>query len=136
MDYTFEFNEKLPADLEKVNPFIERVLQAFSSLLKSSEDIFKIKLALEEALTNAVRHGNKLKPDSFVHVSVKAGPKQFLIDVHDEGRGFDYKSVPDPTTRDNADKVSGRGVFLMRRIMDAVDFYDNGSGVRMVKNLP
>ncbi len=68
-------------------------------------------------------------------VSVKAGLKQVIIDIHDEGKGFDFENIPDPTTRENSDKVSGRGVFLMRRIMDNVDFYDNGSGLRMVKKL-
>ncbi len=135
MVYTFEFNEKIPADLQRVNPFIERVLQAFATLGKVSEDIFEIKLALEEGLTNAMRHGNKLEPDSFVSVSVKIGPKQVLIDIHDEGKGFDFKNIPDPTARENSARASGRGVFLMRRIMDTVDFYDNGSGLRMVKNL-
>ncbi len=135
MDYTFEFNEKLPADLGKVNPFIEQVVSALSSLVKSSEDVFEIKLALEEGLTNAMRHGNKLKPDSFVCVSVKARLKQVIIDIHDEGQGFDFENIPDPTARENSDRTSGRGVFLMRRLMDTVDFYDKGSGLRMVKDL-
>jgi len=129
----FELNEKLPTDLKKVTPFVEQVFRKILTLTRTKEEIFKIKLALEEALTNAMRHGNALNPDRHVKVQIKADRKQIILDVHDEGKGFDFQSLPDPTERDNAAKPSGRGVFLMRSIMDTVEFYDNGSGVKMIK---
>jgi len=131
----FEINEKLPTDLNKVNPFIEQTFQKILDLIGANEEIFKVKLALEEALTNAMRHGNALEPGRLVKVRIKAGPKQISLDVHDEGKGFDLQSLPDPTRTDNVARPSGRGVFLMRSMMDKVEFYDNGSGVKMFKKL-
>ncbi len=131
----FEINEKLPTDLNKVNPFIEQAFRKVLDLIGANEEIFKVKLALEEALTNAMRHGNALEPGRYVKVRIKADHKQIMLDVHDEGKGFDFYSLPDPTHTDNAARPSGRGVFLMRNIMDQVEFYDNGSGVKMTKKL-
>lgn len=133
MTTVFELQERLPTDLKKVNPFVEQVFRKILTLTRTKEEIFKIKLALEEALTNAMRHGNALNPDRHVKVHIKVDRKQIILDVHDEGKGFDFQSLPDPTARDNAAKPSGRGVFLMRSIMDRVEFYDNGSGVKMKK---
>jgi serine/threonine-protein kinase RsbW len=130
---SFQLSEKLLTDLKAVNPFIERVCLKIFALTGSEDEVFKVKLVLEEALTNAMRHGNALDPAREVTVRIEADQQKVVLDVHDEGKGFDFKKLPDPTERGYSDRVSGRGVFLMHKFMDEVEFYDGGSGVKMTK---
>jgi len=132
----FELNEKLPSSLDSVCPFIERVLRIISDFTGQRDEIFNLKLALEEALTNAMRHGNVLNTVLYVNVHIKADKDKVIFDIHDQGKGFDFLDVPDPTKEPNLHNPSGRGVFLMRKVMDKVEYYDGGSGVRMTKFLP
>jgi serine/threonine-protein kinase RsbW len=131
----YNVKERLRTDLKAVNPFLDRISQDVLALFKSKDDAFKIKLALEEAVVNAMRHGNQLDEHRFVAVHIEADKKEIVIDVHDEGKGFDFRVLPDPTRGEKAHLPSGRGVYLMRKLMDKVEFYDGGSGVRMTKFL-
>ncbi len=112
---------------------MDRVSRNILRVIRNEEKIFEVKLALEEALTNAMRHGNALDSSLEVDVRIEAGPAKVILDIHDEGKGFDFQNLPDPTTKSNVDKPSGRGVFLMRRLMDKIEFYDSGSGVKLIK---
>lgn len=127
----FELDEKIPSDLNLVVPLAERVSGEVMALTGSSDEVFRVKLALEEALTNAVRHGNRGDPRLCVSLRVKATARDIFMDVHDEGKGFDFEHLPDPTLGDRTLKPSGRGVFLIKQYMDKVEFYDNGRGLRM-----
>ncbi len=131
----YRVHEKLKTDLKAVNPFLDRVAQELLPLIGSKDDVFKIKLALEEAVVNSMRHGNRLDERCFVTVHIDVGPRQITMDIHDEGDGFDFRVLPDPTRGEKATQPSGRGVYLMRKLMDKVEFYDNGSGVRMSKTI-
>jgi serine/threonine-protein kinase RsbW len=133
MAFTVEFKEKLTTDVKTIAPFVERIYQITVDLTGSKEEAHKVKLALEEALSNAIRHGNKMDPSRHVHVFVCAGQEKIILDVHDEGDGFDHLSIPDPTVEPHSNKPSGRGVYLMRKLMSQVDFYDQGRGIRMTK---
>jgi serine/threonine-protein kinase RsbW len=133
MEPPFEINEKIPTDLKNILPFLSIVAEKIAALTESREEAFKIKLALEEAITNAMRHGNLLRSSCFVTVEIEGDSEKVILDVHDEGKGFDFKNVPNPTFSENSSKPSGRGIFLMHKLMDSVDFYDGGSGVRMTK---
>jgi len=130
---SFQLNQKLPTDLKVVNPFLERIIPEFLTIIGSEDEVFKVKLVLEEALTNAMRHGNKLDPAREVSVHIEADREGIMLDVHDQGKGFNFQSLPNPTEKGYVEKLSGRGVFLMRKFMDQVDFYDGGSGVKMLK---
>ena len=79
-------------------------------------------MAVREAVTNAVLHGNKLDETKFADVSLKIIPGAFEITVHDQGTGFDSSSIPDPTDAENILKTSGRGIFFMRNMMDEVEW--------------
>jgi serine/threonine-protein kinase RsbW len=136
MSDTYSLKERLLTDLKTVNPFVERIAADIDKLIRSKEEMFKIKLALEEAITNAMRHGNTLDQDRHVAVHIEADKDKIILDVHDEGTGFDYRILPDPTDAEKAQLPSGRGVYLMRKLMDKVEFYDHGSGVRMTKKIP
>ena len=136
MSHVLEINKTLPTDIKRIIPFIDRVILTISPLLKSKNEIFIIKLALEEALTNAMRHGNKLNPKFNVKVSIEATLRKITLTIHDEGSGFDFAKVSDPTKKCRRVKFSGRGIFIMRSIMDRVSFRDYGRGIRLVKLLP
>ena len=132
----FHLKESLASDLKQVNPFIDRVFEELAQRVNAEEKLFRVKLALEEALTNAMRHGNGLHHSRKVTVSISLKDNQIHLDIKDQGNGFNVKSVPDPTKDGYADTMpGGRGIFLMRTLMDEVEFYDNGRGVRMLKKL-
>ena len=94
---------------------------------------FAINLALEEALTNAIRHGNRLDPKKKVHVEAKVTPKRAEFVIEDEGPGFDRGRIPDPTAEENLEKCSGRGILLIEAYMNSVTWDRGGRRVRMVK---
>jgi serine/threonine-protein kinase RsbW len=94
---------------------------------------FAINLALEEALTNAIRHGNRLDPNKKVHVEARVTPRRVEITVQDEGPGFDRKNIPDPTAEENLEKCSGRGILLIEAYMSSVKWDRGGRRLRMVK---
>ncbi len=136
MKPVFTLDQKLPTDLKKISPFIDRVCREIFELTADKKQAYNIKLVLEEALTNAMRHGNKLKLSAKVKVLITADRARITADIHDQGSGFDFNGLADPTQGANTQRPSGRGVFLMRKLMDSVEFYDNGSGVRMTKKFP
>ena len=129
-----KIHEKLPSRLELILSFVNKLLEKLKPLLLE-KDVFNIKLSLEEALVNAVKHGNKLRADLFVEVIAEAEDGVLRIKVKDQGEGFDFNNLPNPTQNDNLQKTSGRGIFLIRNLMDKVEFFDCGKGVEMIKFL-
>jgi serine/threonine-protein kinase RsbW len=100
----------------------------------ADQSLFALKLALEEALINAIKHGNKLDPTKHVHVEAKIEPQRVEISIEDEGPGFKRDSVPDPTADENLCKCSGRGILLIEAYMTSVKWSKNGRRVTMIKN--
>ena len=99
---------------------------------KFGEDHYgNILIALTEAVNNAINHGNKLNPEKKVYLNMETmvGGVQFTI--KDQGSGFDYTNIPDPTLPENLEKLNGRGVFLMRSLADIVAFEGNGAIVKL-----
>ena len=97
---------------------------------------FGIDMAVREAVTNAVLHGNHEDKNKTVDVTLKSSPDAVEISVHDQGPGFNPEEVPDPTADENILKASGRGIFFMRSFMDEVNWLirpEGGTTVRMVK---
>ena len=94
---------------------------------------FAIKLALEEAMTNAVRHGNANDPGKRIFIRYTVTTERTEIVIRDEGRGFQPEAVPDPTRPENIDRPNGRGIMLMRAYLDEVIFSSDGNQVRLVK---
>ncbi len=94
---------------------------------------FAIKLALEEAVSNAFRHGNKCDPRKRIFVRYEVTPDRIVIEVQDEGDGFDPCCVPDPTQPEFIDRPHGRGIMLMRAYLDAVEYNASGNVVRLLK---
>ena len=96
-------------------------------------DIFGVHLAVEEALVNAIKHGNQNDQNKKVHIVYKMSDDAVRIEITDEGPGFNPSDVPDPTDDDNLEVPSGRGLMLMRSFMSLVEFNERGNGVIMEK---
>jgi serine/threonine-protein kinase RsbW len=88
---------------------------------------------VEETVRNAIEHGNLKDKRSRVIINYRISGDRFTIEVEDEGAGFDHRALPDPTHGDNLMKNSGRGVYLVRRLMDKVEFNEKGNKVKLTK---
>jgi serine/threonine-protein kinase RsbW len=96
-------------------------------------EIFGIRLALEEALINAIKHGNGLDRSKRVHIRYHVQAQRFDIAIADEGGGFDPNAVPDPCADENLERPSGRGLLLMRHYMTEVIYHPPGNRLTMSK---
>jgi len=99
----------------------------------NSQTIFAIRLSLEEAMMNAIKHGNRLDPRKKVYIAATVNSRQAEIIVEDEGPGFHRHAVPDPTLPENIEKCSGRGIHLIEAYMDEVQWSHGGRRLRMIK---
>ena len=129
---------KFPSRIETVGEAAAAVSE-FMNRIGITEDVaFGVEMAVREAVTNAVVHGNKLDDAKVVEVKLRNTPAVFEITVHDQGAGFNPDDVPDPTKDENILKTSGRGIFFMRNFMDEVNWAPDpkgGTEVRMIKKL-
>ena len=99
----------------------------------SEPELFAIRLAVEEALVNAIKHGNSSDPNKKVCIDYEINSEQVRIRIEDEGPGFDPETVPDPTSPEFLDRPCGRGLMLMKHYMSEVDFNARGNCVVMLK---
>jgi len=102
------------------------------------DDLMKVGMAVRECMVNAVVHGNRYNANKKVRFSVAANSRQFTVRVADEGEGFDFDNLPDPLAPENLLKTSGRGIFLIKSLMDETQMRRLESGgieVTMIKNL-
>lgn len=109
---------------------VERMIEDVCDLFNISEDYYgNILVAITEAVNNAIYHGNQANPKKNIDIFFKSYPDHVSFIVKDEGQGFNYDNLPDPTNPENIENPNGRGVFLMRNLADKVSFEDNGSKV-------
>jgi serine/threonine-protein kinase RsbW len=127
--------EKLSSKLDAVPVLMARVIDMLKETTFTEDERINVRLALEEAIANAIRHGNRMDAALTVEIIIEVNDTSFTATVRDQGQGFDVASLADPTAKENLMKTSGRGVFLMRQLMDSVDFFDGGRGIRMTKTL-
>jgi serine/threonine-protein kinase RsbW len=134
---TVETSElSLPSRIETVAKAANAVADFVSRSGISEEAAFGIDMAVREAVTNAVVHGNEQDEQKAVELTLKSSPEAVEISVHDQGQGFNPEEVPDPTESENILKTSGRGIFFMRTFMDEVTWSirpGGGTTVRMLK---
>lgn len=124
-------NQKLriPSRAENII-LVERMVEDVCDLYNIGEDYFgNILIAITEAVNNAIYHGNASNPTKNIDILFKTQKDHVSFIVKDEGPGFNFNNLPDPTNPENIDKPNGRGVFLMRNLADKVSFEDNGSTV-------
>lgn len=128
-------NYKLSLTLKDIPRLVENILEKLEPVGIYGDILYAIRLSLEEALINAVTHGNKMDSNKNIFLTVRALPESLEIEVKDEGEGFDYERLPLPTDKENLEKTYGRGIFLIRHFMDKVEFLEGGSKIKMVKYL-
>lgn len=127
----FEHILRIPSDTVEGQRVQNLVLEALARLEYGDKVVFGVKLAIEEALVNAIKHGNQLDSGKHVHVRFRADEREFLIEIEDEGPGFRPEDVPDPTAPENIERPCGRGLLLMRAYMTECDFVPPGNICRM-----
>jgi serine/threonine-protein kinase RsbW len=118
---------------EEVVPLLDTVDAGLARLDYSSRDRTAVRLALEEAVVNGLRHGNRGDPSKCVRVRYRVWPEAVQAEVKDEGAGFDPERVPDPTLPENLGRPGGRGLLLMRHFMTWVRFSGRGTRVTLCK---
>ena len=124
---------EIPSETESIRDVEEAISEALEKADFSDNDIFAIRLSLDEALANAIRHGNRYDAGKNVAVRFRVTDDSVTIVISDQGEGFDYDDLPDPTAPDRIELPSGRGLLLMRSYMDQVTFNEKGNEVTMVK---
>ena len=118
----------VPENLSKVEKLIEDICEDHGI----KEDYYgNILISITEAVNNAIQHGNKYNPDKSVEIAFETNREELCFKIADEGEGFDYDNIPDPTDPRNVEKLNGRGIFLMKNLADEVGFTRNGSTVEI-----
>ena len=123
----------LRSEVSAISPFVDSLMPLIKKFRWVAEDEEDIEAALYEVLANAVIHGNHEDPGKHVRVSCRCGTDEVSIIVRDEGQGFDIGEVPDPTSSGHIESSHGRGIYLMRTLMDEVRFEGGGTVVYMRK---
>jgi len=98
-----------------------------------SDDLYgNILVAITEAVNNAIQHGNGNDKEKIVRLTCNSGPSEISFIIEDEGKGFDFSTLPDPTSNENILKPNGRGIFLMKHLSDVLKFDEQGKKVEMI----
>ena len=119
----------LSDNIRMIESFIDNAKERFNL----TDDIYgNIMIAVTESVNNAIRHGNKGDSKKNVDLSLNLNDGAIVFWVKDQGEGFDYSNLPDPTAPENIDKPGGRGIFLMKHLSDEVNFHDDGCTVELV----
>lgn len=125
----------IPSKIDNLRK-IEKVIDEISAEFKIGEDQYgNILIAALEAANNAILHGNKLDEKKNVEITFSILNSILKIKVKDQGIGFDYKNIPDPTAPENIENVNGRGIFLMEKLSDNISFGEEGAIVELDFNL-
>ncbi len=119
------------SDRDEIDRIQQDILEVLARYDYNDAACFAVRTAIEEALSNAIHHGNDNDPRRKVTLEYAADETAIEIEIEDEGAGFDAASVPDPTRPENVDIPSGRGIMLMRVYMSEVEFTATGNRVRM-----
>ncbi len=125
----------VPGEAAAIPPVVDQIMDAIGEMGCAEGQEFEIRLALSEALANAVLHGCKSDPEKRVEVSVQCDPgRGMLIVVRDPGEGFDPSRVPSPVEGQQIFRSGGRGIYLINRLMDEVHYQRGGTEIRMRKH--
>jgi len=117
-----------PGNIAEVEGFVQKLVSRYKI---SPDKQCNILISLTEAVTNAIIHGNHRDESKQVQVRLNKVKNNLSFRISDQGSGFDYRSVPDPTAPENLTKCGGRGVFLMQQLSDDIRFFDEGRTVEM-----
>jgi serine/threonine-protein kinase RsbW len=115
--------------------YVEKEIESiFDNFSYEQEHFGNVLIAVTEAVNNAVHYGNQEDVTKLVNINFSSLKNKLMVTIKDQGDGFDYDALPDPTDPNNLEKLEGRGIFLMKHLSDSIEFSDNGSKVKMVFN--
>lgn len=118
-----------PSDVNELSR-AESLVDKICQILSVNDDFYgNVLIAVTEAVNNAIKHGNKNDISKAVQIRVSDASDVFSIEIKDQGSGFDFDNLPDPTAPENLEKENGRGIFLMKSLADKVEFQNNGRQV-------
>ncbi len=126
---------RIPSEIKYIKQVSTEILNALSPFGIDENRLFDIKLCVEEAVCNAIVHGNRIDKKLYVTVHYRINEDKIRIEIEDEGKGFDYNNLPNPTDKDSIMKGSGRGVYMIYSLMDEVKFNDRGNKISLMKRL-
>ena len=124
---------EIPSDSSIGSALANELIEAMTERDWPANDLFRTQLAYEEAIVNAIRHGNRCDPEKSVNVKMTCDDQRVTIQITDQGEGFDPGSIPDPRQDELLELPGGRGVLLITDLMSEVEFNDRGNQIRMVK---
>ena len=125
----------IPSDIKRVKEVSSRILDALKPYRVDDSTIFDIRLCVEEAVINAIMHGNKKDAEKKVTVVYWVEDGKLHVEVADEGKGFDCGHLTDPTLQNNIMRDCGRGVFLIKHLAEKIKYNETGNKITIVKNL-
>ncbi|TWR29848.1 ATP-binding protein [Mucilaginibacter pallidiroseus] len=122
---------QLPSKYESIS-LLENLIEEVADKYNVPEDTFaNMMTCLNEAVTNAIVHGNKLDPDKTVIINAEVDTKRIIWTITDQGQGFDYNNLADPTAPDRIEELTGRGVFILKHLADQCIFNASGNEVEL-----
>lgn len=133
-DWTWKSDQTIPSETGAGKRVLEEVLEQLERHSWVEQEIFGVRLAMEEAIVNAIKHGNRHDIDKNVRVVCKLSESRFWIQITDEGPGFNPDAVPDCTADEYIERDCGRGIMLMRCFMTHVAYSETGNTVVMEKH--
>lgn len=130
---TWSTHRTLPSDTAIAAEFTNELVDAMTDRNWAPRDVFRVQLAFDEAIVNAIRHGNRFDPEKTVEVSIACNCETVHIRILDQGEGFDPASIPDPREDELLEVPGGRGVLLITELMSSVVYNDRGNELKMTK---
>ncbi len=123
----------IPSEIKYIKKISQDILGNLKRLNIDKSVQFDVRLAVEEAVRNSIEHGNCYDKNLTINIAYTIDREKISIKVEDQGEGFDVKKIPDPRRGDNLTKEGGRGVFLIRQLMDRIEYSKKGNKVTMTK---
>ncbi len=135
VETSFDWSDsrKIPSSVDSGHAAIEVLLAALTEAGWDGRDFFHVQMAVEEAIVNAIHHGNENAADKVVELDFKVSPNRVYLRIKDEGQGFKPDELPDPRDDEHLEQTNGRGVMLMKAMMNEVHFNERGNEVVMIK---
>ncbi|MFO0921113.1 MAG: ATP-binding protein [Pirellulales bacterium] len=132
-EWSWRLDKYIPSSTDDGHAVIEELVHALEQSGWEGRDFFHVHMATEEAVVNAIEHGNKRDPNKTVHIDFRVSPLEVHLAITDQGEGFDPESLPDPTDEELLEKPRGRGVMLIRELMTEALYNSKGNSVVMKK---
>lgn len=129
INLTSKNSTRIQSEINQLTVVEDFIYSTCEALDFNSDNVGNVIISVTEAVNNGIIHGNSNDKNKFITISCAYESNSLYIEVSDEGEGFDFNNLPDPTAPENLEKENGRGVFLMKSLSDKIEFRNNGSKV-------